>query len=169
VAAPNKSKTIPKAGARSRKSAGLLLFRHRGDVTEVFLVHPGGPFWAKKDDGAWSIPKGEFAEGEEPLDAAKREFREETGSKVEGEFEVLDPVRQPSGKLVYAWAVRGDIDPAAVHSNTFSMELPKGSGKMREFPEIDRAGWFSLMAARRKLLKGQVPFLDQLEKMLFAT
>ena len=106
--------------------------------------------------------------GDQP-DAAKREFREETGSKVEGEFEVLDPVRQPSGKLVYAWAVRGDIDPAAVHSNTFSMELPKGSGKMREFPEIDRAGWFSLMAARRKLLKGQVPFLDQLEKMLFAT
>jgi len=169
VAAPNKPKANPTAGARSRRSAGLLFFRQSGGATEVFLVHPGGPFWARKDDGAWSIPKGEFAEGEEPLDAAKREFWEETGSQAEGDFQPLDPVRQPSGKLVYAWAVRGDIDPAAVRSNNFSMEWPKGSGKMREFPEVDRAGWFSFIVARRKLLKGQVPFLDQLERMLFGS
>lgn len=157
------------AGARSRKSAGLLFFRDKGDATEVFLVHPGGPFWAKKDDGAWSIPKGEFVEGEEPLAAAKREFEEETGFPAAAsvsQFEPLQPVRQPSGKTVYAWAARGDVDASAIRSNTFSIELPKGSGKLREFPEVDRAAWFSLAEARRKILKGQVPLLDDLEKML---
>ena len=108
----------------------------------------------------------EFGDDEEPLEAAKREFKEETGFTAEGEFEVLDPLRQPSGKIVYAWAVRGDMDASAARSNTFTIEWPKGSGKMREFPEVDRAGWFSLKAARQKLLKGQVAFLDQLEEML---
>jgi len=135
----------------------------RGSV-EVFLVHPGGPFWAKKDDGAWSIPKGEFDEGEEPLDAAKREFREETGLVAEGEFQPLKPVRQRSGKLVYAWAVHLDSNAAAVTSNTFSMEWPRGSGRMQEFPEIDRADWFNIDLARRKILKGQLGLLDQLEQ-----
>ena len=135
----------------------------RGSV-EVFLVHPGGPFWANKDDGAWSIPKGEFDEGEEPLDAAKREFREETGLVAEGEFQPLKPVRQRSGKLVYAWAVHLDLNAAAVTSNTFSMEWPRGSGRMQEFPEIDRADWFNIDLARRKILKGQLGLLDQLEQ-----
>jgi predicted NUDIX family NTP pyrophosphohydrolase len=151
-------------GARSRKSAGLLLFRNPGPDLQVFLVHPGGPFWARKDEGAWSIPKGEFAEDEDPLDAAKREFKEETGFEAAGEFRPLEPLRQPSGKTVHAWAVQGEVDASAIRSNTFSIELPKGSGTMREFPEVDRAAWFSLPEARRKLLKGQVPFLDQLAR-----
>ena len=133
---------------------------------EIFLVHPGGPFWAKKDDGAWSIPKGEFEEGEEPLDAAKREFREETGLAAEGEFQPLEPVRQKSGKTVYAWAVQLDLNAALVKSNVFSMEWPRGSGKSQEFPEIDRADWFNTQLARRKMLKGQLGLLDQLEQML---
>jgi predicted NUDIX family NTP pyrophosphohydrolase len=144
----------------------LLLFRERRGAIEVFLVHPGGPFWAKRDDGAWSIPKGEFTDDEDPLDAAKREFEEETGLGVEGDFRPLAAARQPSGKMVYAWAVRGDVDPSAVRSNTFSIELPKGSGKIREFPEVDRAEWFSMDTARRKILKGQLGFLDQLERKL---
>ena len=131
---------------------------------EVFLVHPGGPFWAKKDDGAWSVPKGEFEDGEDPLEAAKREFEEETSFAATGEFEPLEPVRQPSGKTVYVWIARGDYDAAAARSNLFSIELPRGSGKMRQFPEVDRAGWFSLDEARRKILKGQVALLDQFER-----
>lgn len=131
-------------------------------------MHPGGPFWAKKDDGAWSVPKGEFGEEEHPLDAAKREFEEETGFAPTGEFEPLEPVRQPSGKIVYVWIALGDYDPAAVRSNLFSIELPSGSGKIRQFPEVDRAGWFPMDEARRKLLKGQVAFLDQLAKKLEA-
>lgn len=164
----NKSKTHPSVPARFEKSAGLLIFRKRRDTLEVFLVHPGGPFWAKKDDGAWSVPKGEFGEDEVPLEAAKREFQEETGFAAAGEFEPLEPVRQPSGKMVYVWIARGDYDPSAVRSNTFSIELPRGSGKTRQFPEVDRAGWFSMNEARRKLLRGQVAFLDQLEKKLAA-
>ncbi len=160
------SKVNLNAGARSKKSAGLLVFREVRGTMEVFLVHPGGPFWAKKDDGAWSIPKGEFTDDEDPLDAAKREFKEETGSEMNGEFQTLDPVRQPSGKIVHAWALRGDVDASAARSNPFSMEWPKGSGRMQEFPEVDRAGWFSIVEARRKLLKGQVAFLDQLERLL---
>jgi len=147
-----------------KKSAGLLLYRKVCGSMEVFLVHPGGPFWANKDDGAWSIPKGEFDEGEEPLDAAKREFREETGLVAEGEFQPLKPVRQRSGKIVYSWAVNFDLDAAAVKSNPFSMEWPPGSGRMQEFPEIDRADWFKIELARRKILKGQLGLLDQLER-----
>jgi len=147
-----------------KKSAGLLLYRKVCGSMEVFLVHPGGPFWANKDDGAWSIPKGEFDEGEEPLEAAKREFREETGLVAEGEFQPLKPVRQRSGKIVYSWAVNFDLDAAAVKSNPFSMEWPPGSGRMQEFPEIDRADWFKIELARRKILKGQLGLLDQLER-----
>jgi predicted NUDIX family NTP pyrophosphohydrolase len=150
----------------AKKSAGVLLYRGEGNAVEVFLVHPGGPFWAKKDDGAWSIPKGEFTDGEEPVEAAKREFREETGFGVEGAFEALERVRQPSGKIVYAWSVKGDVDASAIHSNTFSMEWPPGSGEMQEFPEVDRGGWFDLALARRKILKGQLPVLEQFQRKL---
>lgn len=147
-----------------KQSAGLLLYRGMGRSLEVFLVHPGGPFWAKKDDGAWSIPKGEFNPGEDPLDAAKREFREETGLVAQGEYRPFRPIRQKSGKIVNAWAVQCDVDPAAVKSNTFSMEWPPKSGRMREFPEIDRAEWFKIGVARRKILKSQLGLLEQLEE-----
>jgi predicted NUDIX family NTP pyrophosphohydrolase len=146
----------------SKKSAGLLLYRKTAEGLEVLLVHPGGPFWAKKDDGAWSIPKGEFVEEEDPLAAAKREFEEETGVQPAGEFVPLTPLKQPGGKLVFAWAVRSDFDPSKLKSNTFSMEWPPRSGRQQEFPEVDRAAWFGIEAARRKILKGQAPFLDQL-------
>jgi predicted NUDIX family NTP pyrophosphohydrolase len=146
----------------SKKSAGLLLFRETATGLEVLLVHPGGPFWAKKDDGSWSIPKGEFEEGEEPLAAAKREFEEEMGVPPSGEFLPLKPLKQPSGKLVFAWALRSDFDPSSLKSNTFSMEWPPKSGRQREFPEVDKAAWFDMETARRKILKGQAPFLDQL-------
>lgn len=146
----------------SKKSAGLLLFRDTAAGVEVLLVHPGGPFWARKDDGSWSIPKGEFADGKEPLAAAKREFEEEMGVPPAGDFLPLEPVRQPSGKLVLAWAVRSDFDPSSLKSNTFFMEWPPKSGRQQEFPEVDRAAWFELESARPKILKGQAPFLDQL-------
>jgi predicted NUDIX family NTP pyrophosphohydrolase len=148
-----------------KKSAGLLLFRDAAGRREVLLVHPGGPFWAKKDAGAWSIPKGEIGEGEDPLAAAKREFEEETGTRPTGEAIALEPRRQPGGKLVHAWAMRGDLDPATVTSTTFSMEWPPRSGRRQEFPEVDRAAWFSLDEARAKILKGQAPFLDDLERV----
>jgi len=148
-----------------KKSAGLLLYRERRGSMEVFLVHPGGPFWAKKDDGAWSIPKGEFDADEDPLDAARREFQEETGFVVVGQYLPLTLVRQRGGKTVYAWAVRGDADATMAKSNTFSIEWPHGSGTMREFPEIDRADWFEVGVARRKILKSQLPFLEQIEKL----
>ena len=146
----------------SKKSAGLLLFRETIAGLEVLLVHPGGPFWAKKDDGSWSIPKGEFEDGEEPLAAAKREFEEEMGVPAAGEFMPLKPLKQPSGKLVFAWALRSHFDPSSLKSNTFSMEWPPKSGWQREFPEVDKAAWFDVETARRKILKGQAPFLDQL-------
>lgn len=142
------------------------MYRRRGGRLEVFLVHPGGPFWARKDEGAWSIPKGEYADDEEPLAAARREFAEETGLAPPGgpdDCVPLAPRRQPGGKRVHAWAVEGDCDPEAVRSNTFEMEWPPRSGKRRAFPEVDRAGWFDLPAARRKLGKGQRPLLDELE------
>jgi predicted NUDIX family NTP pyrophosphohydrolase len=146
-------------------SAGLLLYRCRGEL-EVFLVHPGGPFWSKKDAGAWSIPKGEIAEGEDPLQAAKREFVEETGFSIDGEFRPLDPVKQSGGKVVQAWAVEADCDPAELHSNRFSIEWPPKSGKTREFPEVDRAAWFNIPEARRRINAGQIGFLDQLVSTL---
>jgi predicted NUDIX family NTP pyrophosphohydrolase len=146
-----------------RKSAGLLLFRDNGGTLEVMLVHPGGPFWAAKDNGAWSIPKGEFSDDEDPLDAARREFEEETGETVTGDFIPLGPRRQTGGKTVHCWAVRADFDPARLKSNTFSMEWPPRSGQEQVFPEIDRAAWFPLDVARIKMLKGQRGLLEELE------
>lgn len=150
----------------TKQSAGILLYRHRGGVLEVLLVHPGGPFWEKKDDGAWSIPKGEFTAEEDPLEAARRELAEETGLEVTGDVLALGSLRQPSRKLVHAWAVVGDCDPAGLRSNTFSIEWPPRSGERREFPEVDRAEWFPLDAARRKILQGQALFLDRLAAAL---
>jgi predicted NUDIX family NTP pyrophosphohydrolase len=154
--------------AMPKQSAGLLLYRKRRGSLEVFLVHPGGPFWVNKDDGAWSIPKGEFGPDEDPLEAAKREFREETGLVSEGEHWPLKPIRQRGGKIVYAWASNSDLESAAIKSNTFSMEWPRGSGKMRNFPEVDRAEWFTIDVARRKILQGQLGLLEQLEQELAA-
>ena len=151
---------------KSKQSAGLLAFRRKGSSIEVLLVHMGGPFWQHKEDGAWSIPKGEFEAPEAPLDAARREFHEETGLMPEGKCLELSPVKQSSGKTIFAWAVEWDCDATKIKSNTFALEWPKGSGVMREFPEVDRAGWFPLAEARKKLVKGQLPFLDELEKLL---
>jgi predicted NUDIX family NTP pyrophosphohydrolase len=145
-----------------KKSAGLLLYRWRNRELEIFLVHPGGPFWARKDDGAWSIPKGEIAENEDPLKAAKREFFEETGFEADGNFIALTPVKQAGGKWVYAWAVEGDCEAGAIKSNIFLMEWPPRSGDKKEFPEVDRAGWFPLETAKQKILKGQVSLLEEL-------
>lgn len=150
----------------AKTSAGVLLYRRTGSLLEVFLVHPGGPFWAKKEDGAWSIPKGEFAEGEDPVAVAKREFEEETGFPLKGALEALEPVKQTGGKIVYAWASEGEIDASAIHSNTFSIEWPPHSGKNQEFPEVDRASWFDPDTARRKILKSQMPLLEQLWEKL---
>jgi len=151
----------------TKSSAGLLLFRLASGEPEVLLVHPGGPFWAKKDEGAWSIPKGELDGEEDPWLAARREFHEETGvAPPDGEAIALEPVRQPGGKVVHAWAVEGDLDVAAIRSNQFSMEWPPRSGRRQSFPEVDRAAWFSLETARRKILKGQAALLEQLEARL---
>jgi predicted NUDIX family NTP pyrophosphohydrolase len=141
------------------------VYRVRNGTTEVLLVHPGGPFWARKDEGAWSIPKGEFAD-EDPLEAARREFQEETGFTVSGDFRPLAPIRQTGGKHVFAWAVKGDCDAAAIRSNTFKVQWPPHSGQWKTFPEVDRAAWFSLPQAREKILKSQRSLLDQLEQML---
>ena len=148
-----------------KRSSGILLFRNATEGLQVFLVHPGGPFWAKKDAGAWSIPKGEYVEGEDPLIAARREFAEETGIAVDGEFVPLGEVKQPGGKLVAAWALEGDLDAAGIRSNTFQLEWPPKSGRMREFPEVDAAAWLSIDAARGKLLEGQLAFLDRLVRL----
>jgi len=150
----------------AKQSAGLVVFRRCNSELQVFLVHPGGPFWKNKDEGAWSIPKGECHEGEDGLDAAKREFQEETGCKVDGEFVALGEIKQAGGKVVAAWALEGDCAPTEVHSNTFSMEWPPKSGQKKEFPEIDRAEWFILEEARKRMLKGQIPFLDRLVERL---
>lgn len=142
------------------------MYRRRPEGLEVFLVHPGGPFWRSKDNGAWSIPKGELSPDEDPLQAARREFQEETGIHAKGPFAALTPVKQPGGKLVLAWAVEGECDPEQVRSNTFRVQWPPGSGQEREFPEIDRADWFALDVASRKILKGQRGLLRQLKALV---
>ena len=148
-------------------SAGLLLFRETGGTLEVLIGHPGGPFWARQDKGAWSIPKGEYVDGEDPWAVAQREFLEELGKQPPMGVRIdLTPLRQPGGKIVTAYAVRGDLDLEGTFSNTFTLEWPRGSGTFREFPEVDRVGWFDVAAAREKLLKGQRPLLDQLEDAL---
>jgi len=147
-------------------SAGLLVYRMQGGVLQVFLVHPGGPFWAKKDLAAWSIPKGLIDEGEDPLAAAQREFEEETALKVSGQFIQLTPVKLKSGKVVRAWAVEGDCDLSAIISNTFSMEWPPNSGLQQEFPEVDRAAWFDIEEAKKKINQGQVGLLEELRHLL---
>ena len=148
----------------AKQSAGLLIYRRQNNELEVFLVHPGGPFWKNKDEGAWSIPKGEFADDENPLEVANREFHEETGLTLNAAsaFIPLQPVKQRGGKTVYAWAVEADFDAAHVHSNTFSMEWPPRSGKMAEFPEVDRSEWFAIPLAREKMIEAQRAFLDRL-------
>jgi predicted NUDIX family NTP pyrophosphohydrolase len=144
-------------------SAGLLLYRVRDGAVDVLIAHPGGPFWARKDDGAWSIPKGEYADGEDPWAAAQREFKEEVGlTPPTGPRFDLGSVKQPGGKVVTAFAVQGDLDVTEARSNTFELEWPRGSGKLRMFPEVDRVDWFPVAQARAKLLKGQRGFLDQL-------
>jgi predicted NUDIX family NTP pyrophosphohydrolase len=150
----------------ARRSAGILLHRSGSQGREVLLVHPGGPFWAKRDDGAWSIPKGEYGDDEDPRAAARREFEEELGSPLpdDAELRELGEVRQKNGKYVMAWAVEGDLDASAAHSNTFEMEWPPRSGRRQEFPEIDRAAWFGLARAREKLLPAQAAFVDRLEE-----
>ena len=150
----------------SKKSAGILLYRILNGEPEVLLAHPGGPLWVKKDAGCWSIPKGEFTEDEEPLEAAKREFYEETGAKVTGEFIALTPVTQRSGKLVYGYAIEGDFDIAQFTSNTFKMEWPPNSGRIQEYPEINRVKWFDPERARGKINPSQHSFLDELERIV---
>jgi predicted NUDIX family NTP pyrophosphohydrolase len=158
----------------TKQSAGILLYRQtpatpgshtpNPNMLEVFLVHPGGPFWKNKDAGVWTIPKGEFNNDEPALDAAIREFSEETGTTLTGHFRALSPIRQKGGKRVYAWAIAGDLDPATMTSNTFEIEWPRHSGRMQTFPEVDKGGWFSLEEARRIINPAQIPFLDELEE-----
>jgi predicted NUDIX family NTP pyrophosphohydrolase len=148
----------------SKISAGLLPYRLRNGVLEFLLVHPGGPFWKNKDAGAWTIPKGEIAEGEEPLNTAIREFQEELGFAPAGPFAELPPIKQKGGKTVYAWAFEGDCDPADIKSNTFSMEWPPRSGRQSEFPEVDRAEFFNLEDAKTKINSAQIPLLEELQR-----
>ena len=147
-----------------RKSAGLLVYRRRNSLLEVFLVHPGGPFWKGKETGAWSIPKGEFTDDEDPLSAARREFQEETGQMVDGFFLPLEPVKQKAGKLVYAWAVEGEVDANRIVSNTFKVEWPYKSGKWITVPEVDKASWFGIEDAKAMINPAQAAFLDQLQQ-----
>ena len=151
----------------TKRSAGILLYRRRAGRLEVLLAHPGGPWWRNKDAGAWGIPKGLIDAGEDPLAAARREFEEETGQPAPaGEAIALTPLRQASGKLVLAWALEGDCDTACIRSNDFPMEWPPRSGQVQQFPEIDRAEWFALDAAREKAIAGQRAFLDELERVI---
>jgi predicted NUDIX family NTP pyrophosphohydrolase len=150
-----------------KTSAGLLMYRLHEKAIEVFLVHPGGPFWSKKDLGAWSIPKGEYRRNEDPLAAAQREFAEETGVQPgQPSFIELAPATQSGGKAIRAWAFEGDADPATIVSNTFSMEWPPRSGQQQTFPEVDRAAWFSIEEATERILKGQIPLLSELQRLL---
>ena len=151
----------------AKRSAGLLLYRHKNSGLEVFLVHPGGPYWEKKDLGAWTVPKGEYGEDEEPLDAARREFHEETGFgetgfMAEAEFHELGTIRQVSGKIVSAWAVEGDCDPVLLVSNYCEVQWPPKSKKWIEIPEVDRGAWFSIAEARKRIIETQQDFLDRL-------
>ncbi|HKQ88324.1 MAG TPA: NUDIX domain-containing protein [Candidatus Acidoferrales bacterium] len=150
----------------AKTSAGLILYRMQHDKLEVLLVHPGGPFWRSKDEGAWFIAKGELDAGEEPLAGAKREFEEETGLKPEGEFLALGSVKQKSGKTIYAWAFEGDCDPSALKSNTFTIEWPPKSGRQGEFPEIDQAGFFSVAQAKVKMHPAEFPLVLRLQELL---
>lgn len=150
----------------NRKSAGLLMYHWKEQELEVLLVHPGGPYWSNKDKGAWSIPKGEFSLDEDSLQVAKREFFEETGFTVSGEFKELNPVKQKSGKVVYAWAVEGSIDASKIISNIFQMEWPPLSEKLQSYPEVDKAHWFSLKEAKEKINGGQIALLDELKSIL---
>lgn len=152
----------------AKESAGLLLYRTKDGAIEFFLVHPGGPFWKNKDAGAWSIPKGEPQPGEALLETAIREFAEETGTALAGDFRALPAIRQAGGKIVHAWAVAGDLDPATLTSNDFEMEWPPRSGKHAHFPEVDRGAWFALDEARRRINKGQAALLDALLALLEA-
>lgn len=147
-------------------SAGIMVYKQKSGEPQVFLVHPGGPFWAKKDAGAWSVPKGEYSDGDDPFEAAKREFTEETGlMPPDGNFRELQAVKY-ANKILTVWAVEGDIDAAKIISNIFTLEWPPKSGQQQEFPEVDRAGWFSLAVAQEKLVKGQTPLLTQLATVL---
>jgi predicted NUDIX family NTP pyrophosphohydrolase len=150
----------------AKKSAGLLMYRLSGQGIEVLLVHSGGPYWVNRQWQAWSIPKGEIDPGEDAFAAAQREFQEETGQRPEGQFQSLRAVRQSGGKLVFAWAFEGNFDPTTLHSNTFTLEWPPNSGRMREFPEVDQAAWFSLTEAKRRIIKAQAQFLDELVTVL---
>lgn len=153
--------------ARSRKiSAGMLLFRRKSGRLEVFLAHPGGPFWTREDVGTWTIPKGMVEEGEEPIEAAQREFREETGMEPVPPFLPLGSIRQRAGKTVHAWAWEGDADPAAIVSNVMRIEWPRGSGRWQTYPEVDRCGWFDPGPAREKLNAAQAELIDRLESLL---
>lgn len=152
----------------AKHSAGLLLYRRRNQSIEVFLVHPGGPFWAKKDLGAWSIPKGEYADGEDPLASARREFAEETGFPAPADAVALGDLKQAGGKIVMAWAAEGDCDPEKLISNTCEIEWPPRSGRKMEIPEVDRAAWFAMDEARERILKSQQPFLERLEQELIS-
>ena len=145
-----------------KRSAALLVYKRAPGGIQVFLVHPGGPFWAKKDLGAWSIPKGEFDDSEDGLAAARREFREEVGQEIDGDFIALTPAKQRGGKMVHPWAIEGEVDEAAVRSNEFEMEWPPRSGRKARFPEIDRGQWFPIAEARRRILPAQAPILDEL-------
>ena len=147
---------------KPRESAGILMYRRQGALLEVLLVHPGGPFWARKDDGAWSIPKGEFAADEAPATAARREFIEEIGCDPGDGLVPLAAVAQSRAKIVHAFAVEGDVDPSTIRSNTFEIEWPPHSGRMQSFPEVDRVAWFALDEARRRIVAGQRPILDAL-------
>jgi predicted NUDIX family NTP pyrophosphohydrolase len=149
-----------------KRSAGIVLYRLNNRELEIFLVHPGGPFWIKKDAGAWSIPKGEIEEGEDPLAVAIREFKEETGQEITGNFEQLQPIKQKAGKIITAWAVKGNVDESRIISNKFEIEWPPKSGKMTAFPEVDKAEWFGLSVARDKINAAQVGLLDELTQKL---
>ena len=149
-----------------KRSAGILLFRYFNKILQVFLVHPGGPFFRNKDEGSWSIPKGEIQETESPLDAAVREFEEETGINLAGPFIELIPVKQKSGKLVYAWAMEGDLDPANLNCNNFKIEWPPKSGRFAEFPEIDKGEWFTINVATKKILQAQAALIAELDAKL---